>query len=119
MFQVRTHLGNLLNAGDSVLGYDLSVANFNDENLDKYKGELPEIVLVRKIYPKEFTKRPKVERLAKTKEFKKKDADETELQQEMDFLVEDELEDEAYDEPQPEAALAPVEVEEQVEVVEE
>ena len=48
-----THLGALLNEGDTVLGYDLSSAVLNDDDLKPMKGRsLPDVVLVRKSYPK-------------------------------------------------------------------
>ena len=34
-FITRTHLGFILNPGDHVLGYDLTLSNFNDENWEK------------------------------------------------------------------------------------
>ncbi|KAF6172650.1 hypothetical protein GIB67_041973 [Kingdonia uniflora] len=47
----RTHLGHLLNPGDTALGYDLYGANINDIGLDKYKGlSLPDAILVKKSY---------------------------------------------------------------------
>ena len=71
-FTVRTHLGNLLRAGDRVLGYDLRGINFNDDDAEAgatstwhgagSKGsrrgatgrasnfDLPDIVLVRKVF---------------------------------------------------------------------
>ena len=65
-FIVRTHLGNLLRAGDLVLGYDLRNAVFNDADAESgalggrkvargtgkavAKFDLPDIVLVRKTY---------------------------------------------------------------------
>jgi NMD protein affecting ribosome stability and mRNA decay len=66
-FIVRTHLGNVLRAGDTVMGYDLSNAVYNDADADgsglassgaalgRGKGkagrevELPDVVLVRKV----------------------------------------------------------------------
>ena len=48
-----THLGALLNEGDTVMGYDLSSAVFNDDDLKPMKDRsLPDVVLVRKCYPK-------------------------------------------------------------------
>ncbi|KAI9320738.1 NMD3 family-domain-containing protein [Dichotomocladium elegans] len=48
----RSHLGAILNPGDTVLGYDLSTSNFNDEEFDKLdRRSLPDVVLVRKTYP--------------------------------------------------------------------
>ena len=44
-YHVKTHLGHLLNIGDSVLGFDLANANVNDENVDAIKPEnLPDVV---------------------------------------------------------------------------
>ncbi|KAJ3008189.1 hypothetical protein HKX48_008717 [Thoreauomyces humboldtii] len=56
-FLVRTHLGHILNAGDHVLGYDLTHANFNSDNWDnllgnaKTRGSVPDVFLVKKSYP--------------------------------------------------------------------
>lgn len=58
----RTHLGNLLNAGDVVLGYDLERLNPNDESfdqLDRSEHDLPTTILVRKIYPDQPKKKRK------------------------------------------------------------
>ncbi len=50
-YHTKTHLGHLLNVGDSALGFDFANANLNDENLDAIKPEdLPDIVLVKKFY---------------------------------------------------------------------
>jgi len=50
-FHCRTHLGHILNAGDTVLGFDFSTANLNDENIENMKkDQLPDVVLVKKIY---------------------------------------------------------------------
>lgn len=48
-YHVRTHLGHLLHPGDTALGYDLTRANFVDDELEAYvqKGRLlPDVVLV-------------------------------------------------------------------------
>lgn len=48
-YHVRTHLGHLLNPGDTALGYDLTRANFVDDELENFlqKGHtLPDVVLV-------------------------------------------------------------------------
>ncbi|CAN1134680.1 60S ribosomal export protein NMD3 [Linum perenne] len=51
MFFIKTHLGHLLNPGDHALGYDVSGANSNDNELEKYKGlVLPEAILIKKSY---------------------------------------------------------------------
>eukprot|EP00457_Paulinella_chromatophora_P006063 gb/GEZN01006081.1/.p1 GENE.gb/GEZN01006081.1/~~gb/GEZN01006081.1/.p1 ORF type:complete len:530 (-),score=79.72 gb/GEZN01006081.1/:93-1682(-) len=46
-FRILTHLGHLLKPGDSVLGYETSAGNFHST---KTKYEIPEIVLVRKMF---------------------------------------------------------------------
>jgi len=54
---VNTHLGEILNFNDTVLGYDLEHAALS--GLDKYHQSnryVPEIVLVKKTFPK-FRKR--------------------------------------------------------------
>lgn len=51
-FQLVTHLGNILKVGDTVGGYDLTNSNINEDELKGFKGELPECVLVKKMYQK-------------------------------------------------------------------
>jgi nonsense-mediated mRNA decay protein 3 len=51
-FHTRTHLGAILQPGDTVLGYHLTKSNFNSdpyESLDA--GRIPDVILVRKTYP--------------------------------------------------------------------
>lgn len=50
-YRVLTHMGHLLQPGDSVLGYDLCRAIVDDEILDRLTFQPPDIVLVKKIYP--------------------------------------------------------------------
>jgi nonsense-mediated mRNA decay protein 3 len=51
-FIARSHLGAILNPGDTVMGYDLARANFNNEDFDNLNtANLPDVVLVRKGYP--------------------------------------------------------------------
>lgn len=48
-YHVRTHLGHLLNPGDTALGYDLTRANFVEDELEAFLqkgGTLPDVVLV-------------------------------------------------------------------------
>eukprot|EP01083_Nonionella_stella_P111756 328033_1 len=53
-----THLGNVLRPGDTCLGYDMTAINVSPGDLKSMKGkELPEVVLVRKIYPERHGKR--------------------------------------------------------------
>uniref|UniRef100_A0A7S1TKE8 60S ribosomal export protein NMD3 n=1 Tax=Erythrolobus australicus TaxID=1077150 RepID=A0A7S1TKE8_9RHOD len=53
-YYLRSHLGAHLNAGDLCLGYDVGNANFNDDILLQHKKtvELPDVVIVRKTYPR-------------------------------------------------------------------
>lgn len=47
----RTHLGHLLHAGDTALGYDLASANVADSDLEKALERglvLPDVILVRR-----------------------------------------------------------------------
>jgi nonsense-mediated mRNA decay protein 3 len=52
-FIVNTHMGEILNFNDTVLGYDLhqcAISDIDDyEKIDQY---LPDIVLVKKTFPK-------------------------------------------------------------------
>eukprot|EP00026_Physarum_polycephalum_P007496 Phypoly_transcript_07558.p1 GENE.Phypoly_transcript_07558~~Phypoly_transcript_07558.p1 ORF type:complete len:531 (+),score=69.79 Phypoly_transcript_07558:64-1593(+) len=51
-FTTTTHLGNLLHPGDLVLGYDVHSSNFNEDDLVSLKGRnLPDVVLVKKVFP--------------------------------------------------------------------
>jgi len=46
-----THLGNILQVGDTVIGYDLANSNLNDENLESFSQlQIPDVVIVRKCY---------------------------------------------------------------------
>ncbi|GAA0153744.1 hypothetical protein LIER_11910 [Lithospermum erythrorhizon] len=58
IFNVRTHLGHLLSAGDYALGYNLYGANSNDTELDKYRDLiLPEVMLIKKSYEEKRQKK--------------------------------------------------------------
>lgn len=50
----KTHLGNLLSPGDSVLGFDLANANLNNSELDEYQqingDRMPDVILMKKCY---------------------------------------------------------------------
>lgn len=52
IFHTRTHLGSVLKPGDTVIGYYLATANFNDPNWESLDASrVPEVVLVRKTFP--------------------------------------------------------------------
>jgi len=51
-FFARSHLGGILNPGDTALGYDLTSSNFNDYTFDTLnRNSLPDVVLIKKFYP--------------------------------------------------------------------
>lgn len=50
-FVCMTHLGHVLKTGDTVLGYDLTTSNL-DEEMESLNRAAPDIVLVRKFYDK-------------------------------------------------------------------
>jgi len=55
-FYTRTHLGNILHPGDSVMGYLLTGTNFNSPQFDAleesnaYSSQIPDVMLVKKFY---------------------------------------------------------------------
>ena len=52
IYHTRTHLGGILQPGDTVLGYHLTNQNFNNEEYEALdQGRLPDVMLVKKTYP--------------------------------------------------------------------
>ncbi|KAF7331572.1 60S ribosomal export protein NMD3 [Mycena kentingensis (nom. inval.)] len=52
IFHTRTHLGAILQPGDTALGFHLTNANFNSADYAGLKAEhLPDVILVKKAYP--------------------------------------------------------------------
>jgi nonsense-mediated mRNA decay protein 3 len=52
IFHTRTHLGAILQPGDTVLGYHLTKSNFNSDHFEALDaGRIPDVILVRKTYP--------------------------------------------------------------------
>jgi nonsense-mediated mRNA decay protein 3 len=52
-FIVNTHLGEILNYNDTVLGYDLDAMNLADlEDYQHGSKTMPDVVLVKKTYPR-------------------------------------------------------------------
>lgn len=52
IFHTRTHLGAILQPGDTVMGYHLSNANYNSEDYASLPAaRIPDIILVKKAYP--------------------------------------------------------------------
>lgn len=65
-YTVVTHLGNVLKPGDTVLGYDLCTSVYNDADLPS-GVELPDAVLVRKLYPHRRVGKKRLWKLKKLK----------------------------------------------------
>ena len=52
IYHTRTHLGSMLQPGDTALGYFLTNANYNSDHFASLAaGRIPDIVLVKKTYP--------------------------------------------------------------------
>ncbi|KAH9985491.1 NMD3 family-domain-containing protein [Russula vinacea] len=52
IFHTRTHLGGIIQPGDTVMGYHLSNSNFNsDDFASLHVDRIPDVILVRKAYP--------------------------------------------------------------------
>jgi nonsense-mediated mRNA decay protein 3 len=100
----RTHLGSLLQPGDSVMGYLLSGTNFNNahyeaiEESSTYSSTLPDVVLVKKHYPRRRKNRKrnwKLKRMDKDEgELLPKQADQDRMDREYEQFLQDVEEDE-------------------------
>jgi nonsense-mediated mRNA decay protein 3 len=100
----RTHLGSLLQPGDSVMGYLLSGTNFNNahyeaiEESGTYSSTLPDVVLVKKHYPRRRKNRKrnwKLKRIDKDEgELLPKQADQDRMDREYEQFLQDVEEDE-------------------------
>lgn len=67
-YYVRSHLGGILHAGDSVMGYFIANSNYNSDLFDQLKYDyIPDVVLVKKLYPKKVKSKRKwkLKRMAK------------------------------------------------------
>lgn len=65
---VKSHLGGILHAGDSVMGYFIANSNYNSDLFDGLKYDyIPDAVLVKKLHPKKAKKNRnwKLKRMAK------------------------------------------------------
>ncbi|KAI0313286.1 NMD3 family-domain-containing protein [Amylostereum chailletii] len=52
IYHTRTHLGGILQPGDTVMGFHLSITNFNSDDFAALpQDRLPDVVLVKKAYP--------------------------------------------------------------------
>ncbi|CAG8605710.1 5538_t:CDS:2 [Ambispora leptoticha] len=95
----RSHLGGILNPGDTVLGYDLSSSNFNDKVYDALnRDQLPDVILVKKSYPNRRKKKKsrnwKLKSLNKEEdEMKQKKNDAEKIEQDYEMFLRDLEED--------------------------
>ncbi|KAM0458211.1 hypothetical protein ACHAPV_001586 [Trichoderma viride] len=100
----RTHLGGLLQPGDSAMGYLLNGSNFNNleydaiEESNTYSSIIPDVVLVKKHYPNRRRNRRrnwKLKRMAKDEgELLPKKADQERMDKEYEMFLRDVEEDE-------------------------
>jgi nonsense-mediated mRNA decay protein 3 len=103
VYFTRTHLGRVLKPGDSCLGYLVSSVNFNDDDLRPLKSMrnayIPDVVLVRKVYPGENKKKGqrqwRLKALPKEEEMMKPAEEERARQDYEEFLEELENDPEA------------------------
>lgn len=93
-FIVRSHLGALLQAGDTVKGYDLSTANFGTAWYLQ-KEELPDVVLVRKVFPREQFQRKekKLKTLSTFRRSKISKSEQARLEKELEEFTHEYLEE--------------------------
>lgn len=88
----KTHLGSILHAGDSVLGYHLGGANFNSwtfeaiENSKQYASMIPDVMLVKKQYTR---RKPNKARNWRLKRMDKEESEMAPRRQDQDKLERD------------------------------
>lgn len=92
-FECTTHMGHILNHGDTAIGYDLTTLNCEDlEELQNQKY-LPDVILVRKTYPerkKRFWKLKRIEMEEEAEDkHRKPEEEEKQFQEFMDELEQD------------------------------
>lgn len=98
-FIARSHLGAILSPGDTVMGYDLARANFNNDEYDHLNtANLPDVVLVRKAYParrkKTRQRNWKIQQLGKeVDEMLPRKQDQAKIENDMELFMRDIEED--------------------------
>ncbi|KAK4217746.1 NMD3 family-domain-containing protein [Rhypophila decipiens] len=103
-YLARTHFGNILHAGDSVMGYLLTGTQFNSSLLDAieesktYGQRVPDVMLVKKHYPNKRKNKKRVwklKRMAKDEgDLLPKAADQARMDAEYEAFLRDVEEDE-------------------------
>lgn len=91
---VKSHLGKILKPGDNVMGYDVKNSSYNDHYMKEFKKipNLPDAILVRKVYTRRRGRNWKLRSLTKdidTEEGKKDGREDKDLQRFMEELEED------------------------------
>ena len=77
-FIVNTHLGEFINFNDTVLGYDLNQITLSElEEFDNKTQQLPDVVIVRKCFPK--VRKAQKKRIWKLGELKKEEKGENNI----------------------------------------
>lgn len=103
----RTHLGNVLHTGDTVMGYLLSGTQFNNpqyeaiEESKQYSSTIPDVVLVKKSYPRKHKAGGKTRRNWKLKRMNREESemaprkqDQNKLERDFEMFLRDVEEDE-------------------------
>lgn len=91
----RTHLGAILNPGDTVMGYLLAGTQFNNteyealENSKQYASQIPDVILVKKSYPRKQKAGGKAKRNWKLKRMAREETDMLPRKQDQEKLERD------------------------------
>lgn len=103
-YNVRTHLGNILNPGDTVMGYHLTGTNFNNpqfealEQSSAHASYIPDVILVKKMYPRKKKNKSRNWRLKRMNkdegELLPKKADQEKMERDFEMFLQDVEEDE-------------------------
>lgn len=103
-YHVRTHLGRFLQVGDSVMGYMITGTNFNSDQFEAmeashtYGQQIPDVVLVKKYWPRKRKNRNRNWRLKRMNkdegDLLPKKADQEKMDNEYELFLRDVEEDE-------------------------
>ena len=98
-YKVRTHLGNILNPGDTAMGYHVSATNFNNPQFEAleqsaaHSAHIPDVILVKKMYPrrkKNKSRNWRLKRMNKDEgELLPKKADQEKMERDFEMFLQD------------------------------
>jgi nonsense-mediated mRNA decay protein 3 len=93
-FYCRTHLGGYLHPGDSVMGYHITGSNFNNPEFEaleasKAGSTIPDVLLVKKLFPRKKKAAGKSARNWKLKRLAKEESDMAPRKQDQERLERD------------------------------